>query len=1387
MLFCAFVCSVWAGPTDLPEMTEDTNNPVWYAIKNVRSGKNVTYAGDAATMTQQASATAASFFYLTSSTEGAVKIHNYAAGDKLCAAYNSWTETGIDWYLAVQATGVSICTSTGEWNAWNDAGGNGQKVEYWSASDAGSAWEFVKITDFSTVIDVPAAKAAAIAELENLASVSTIYPAAAIAIAAVNEVPADDKSLAGLNAAVEAVNKVVADYKAAAYQALSGKYFTINTLGRVQEKCGYMKASGSSVVGTETAVSPANIWQFEYNDGAVSVFNPYTGLYLGTPGGNSSNISLTADKAKYDLVVFANASNADAKIKLTCDGKSVHMAGHGTLVRWDNGGASEWAVIEVADFSAIVDAYKTSTLSTLDEWSELSVVFDASLINAAKTAINGIATTNWEALVAIGAELKKVTDAVAAKMFTFQTTATDNHRNGVWVSANANTGKAIGAVAQDYNAIWSLRHAGGVSFYMFNELNHVYMGAPNANCPLTAEPTTAYTFEIVDVENNVVEMHVGGQTLHASNHDDDKLLNWDGDEAASRWYINTIDVTADIQNLLNSLTPADYADVPEIGQYPTEAYNALVAAKETVSTVEEVEAAIAAFKKSKNRPVFTISGTKDYVVGKSIFDDNSGTLRFKTTDNCDKSMWWVFDQTSATVGVTDEVVVTNYATGNNFWGANSVKITETSEAIADDGIFLLYTTGNGTPVHYQQSTSTMVRWNSTEATSGSAMTFTLVGGTYVLDKLTDAHLEALSAVKTAYEAYKSYEEAELVYDETPALGEYGVNPAEFMAALATVKSYCSLTFAQLAQANVDELNAAVADLTAKATAFIASLNRPVYFITSKMEGYAAGSAIYFDGTSWKWGAADKFNRQMWMTIPEYTNEDVPTVDAYDAEGVHYAICDYLTNTVMRDKNVQIVNVEGWEGAMNLQYSANNAQHADQSGVLVEWRPAKVVEGAVDCGASAWHVEYIGTSYELDKLTDAHFIGVNTLALLVDDEVEFGTEVGYYSEEAYTAAKAAAEAIVAKSLVELSAISAADVQAAVANLNNAIVTPDPNKYYMLESASTNEYCAGQRVYVAKDGYMGFNNENLMANVFQFVPAADGKFYLSHVETGSALSTAKAGGEGAQAAHTALYDVDPVAVSISNMGSKNIVKLVPDGGDMIHAQKDGSAVVGWNNHSYEGASAWYIKEVDINNYAHELTVTDAEWATLVLGFNTVIPEDVTAYIVSAVNAESATLTQVEGVLPANTPVLLNAPAAIYSFTVSTETPEEISNNILDGCTIDRHVYEDIYVLGNGTDGVGFYKAKYNVNADTSNDIVEGEGEDAVTTPTYEAILSNAFKAFLPANGDAAQALRFNFGGTTAIESVVNGINANAAIYDLSGRRVEKATKGIYIVNGKKMIVK
>ena len=561
LMTALFLCvgMVKAAVTDLPQMSED-GDIKWYTIKNVRTQKFATYAGDEATMTQEATASAASFFYFTASTtDGAVKIHNYAAGEKLCAAYNSWTATGIDWYLAAQATGVSICTSTGEWNAWNDASGGGQKIEYWSASDAGSAWIVELVTDFTSVINITALKEAAVTELNNLASVTTLYPAATDdAVAKVNAVEAAGTGLAELNAAVEAINAVVAEYKAAAYEALDGKYFTIQTLSSERPN-GFMKMEGARVVGISEVNSPAAVWQFEYADGAVKVYNPYAGKYLCEPAGVSENIAVDMDETKagaYDLVVNANAENAGAKVKLTSNGKSVHMAGHSVLVRWDNGGASEWQVTEITDFSNIISLHKAATLANLNEYAKLPSVFDEYAVADAKAAVEEVEDEG------LGLVTCKVIDNLAGQAlpygnFAFQATSTDNHRDNVWVSANMETSKAIGATEQDANAHWMLEPASAGAFYLYNMANDCYMGNPDGNCALTSAPMVAYTIEAVNAENNIVELKCGGQTLHASNHNDDKLMNYDGDEDASRWTISVVIPTLEVTNVTVGETVVD--------------------------------------------------------------------------------------------------------------------------------------------------------------------------------------------------------------------------------------------------------------------------------------------------------------------------------------------------------------------------------------------------------------------------------------------------------------------------------------------------------------------------------------------------------------------------------------------------------------------------------------------------------------------------------------------------------------------------------------------------------------------------------------------------------------------------------------------------------------
>ncbi len=128
---------------------------------------------------------------------------------------------------------------------------------------------------------------------------------------------------------------------------------------------------------------------------------------------------------------------------------------------------------------------------------------------------------------------------------------------------------------------------------------------------------------------------------------------------------------------------------------------------------------------------------------------------------------------------------------------------------------------------------------------------------------------------------------------------------------------------------------------------------------------------------------------------------------------------------------------------------------------------------------------------------------------------------------------------------------------------------------------------------------------------------------------------------------------------------------------------------------------------------------------------------------------------------------------------ENEEKWNANFLKGTSVNTYVKEDAYVLSAPVDvkNIGLYKAELNKDAN-------GDGGNT-------HFLNNAGKAYLPASlvETTAGALRFNFGGTTAIESVLNnGVDANAPIYDLSGRRVMNAVKGgIYIQNGKKFIVK
>ncbi|MBO4800873.1 MAG: Ig-like domain-containing protein [Bacteroidaceae bacterium] len=153
-----------------------------------------------------------------------------------------------------------------------------------------------------------------------------------------------------------------------------------------------------------------------------------------------------------------------------------------------------------------------------------------------------------------------------------------------------------------------------------------------------------------------------------------------------------------------------------------------------------------------------------------------------------------------------------------------------------------------------------------------------------------------------------------------------------------------------------------------------------------------------------------------------------------------------------------------------------------------------------------------------------------------------------------------------------------------------------------------------------------------------------------------------------------------------------------------------------------------------------------------------DGVTAYIATQVNAESIHLEEVTSA-PANTAVVIKAPADTYDFT-STDSPADVSENILLVSTGTVKGNGSIYALGNKS-GIGFYKVK--------------SGETIPAGKAYINTAANPVKGFFDFN--------FNDDTPTGVESVKNV--ENGVMFNLAGQRVNKATKGIFIVNGKKVV--
>lgn len=234
-------------------------------------------------------------------------------------------------------------------------------------------------------------------------------------------------------------------------------------------------------------------------------------------------------------------------------------------------------------------------------------------------------------------------------------------------------------------------------------------------------------------------------------------------------------------------------------------------------------------------------------------------------------------------------------------------------------------------------------------------------------------------------------------------------------------------------------------------------------------------------------------------------------------------------------------------------------------------------------------------------------------------------------------------------------------------------------------------------------------------------------------------------------------------------------VGEGNNYLNAGgASGTSIGAWIKKSNGACFLFLEPEFTVNLNTNDNLV--ASFATLALPFDFKVASSNTndAKLYSgAYNASTRTLdmTAVEGVVPARAGVVIksDSKATNIVLTANAKSAESaLTGNQLVGTTEEIAFSEltDKLVFGVTTQNhVGFYTAG---------------GSDALP----------ANRAYLPTSvlgGNNAVAMNFG-GNVTGINAVVKADKANAAIYDLTGRRVTRTVKGgLYIQNGSKFVAR
>lgn len=407
------------------------------------------------------------------------------------------------------------------------------------------------------------------------------------------------------------------------------------------------------------------------------------------------------------------------------------------------------------------------------------------------------------------------------------------------------------------------------------------------------------------------------------------------------------------------------------------------------------------------------------------------------------------------------------------------------------------------------------------------------------------------------------------------------------------------------------------------------------------------------------------------------------------------------------------------------------------------------------------------------------------AKMVLDSAIVGTELGQVTQAAYDNLKS----VLTESEGKIqNVMTMATLQEVINGLKDAsdklkasAVMPEPNKYYYIIStgqALENAAIAaanntdGQRLTTGARGEDGLFNEETAMHNYEYAwlleQDEDGQQYLRNVGTGFYMNGNTTENPTTTAAKT------PVKVVYSKGGEFAVVLLANDSTESgeIYLNNNASSVNKW---SLDNNSSYKFQEVNFSDDPFTYVAVSEGWQFKCLPY-------------AVTGASNGQMFKVLGVNSSNQLVLQMATGAAPGEPFAYKKDEGIEDVTEDDFGVD--LSQGLVSEGQKVNGVeGFLSG---VTLQEGGYGILNSTADTLTVTTGSRVIANNSAVVtkdVPTVEDGDYYLEIN-GTLTGVDTGIEGIvivPKDGKIYDLQGRRVTKPGKGIYIIDGKKMMLK